>query len=339
MALPEAPRQPDALLAWMGSLADATRLRLLHLLERHELGVVELCDVLQLPQSTVSRHLKVLGDQGWLRSRAQGTNRLYRVAEGEREAAARKLWSLAREQTSAWPTVQQDRLRLTRRLSEREPAAQAFFAGAAGKWDKLRGELYGDAFGREALLALLPSDWVVADLGCGTGQSTAALAPFVRRVIGVDQSTAMLKAARKRMAGVDNVELRQGSLEALPLEDASVDGALLLLALTYVSDPGQAVAEMARVLRPGGHAVVVDLLRHDREEFRRQMGQQNLGFTPEALSQVLGAAGLQAATCRALPPEPQAKGPALVLASAQKSPQVIDLRERRQASKKEEART
>lgn len=319
MGTTEAVRQPDALLAWMGSLADATRLRLLHLLERHELGVVELCDVLQLPQSTVSRHLKVLGDQGWLESRAQGTNRLYKVAEGEREAAARKLWLLAREQTSAWPTVQQDRLRLTRRLSEREPATQAFFAGAAGRWDKLRAELYGQAFGADALLALLPSEWTVVDLGCGTGQSTAALAPFVRRVIGIDQSTAMLKAAKKRTAGLDNVELRQGSLEALPLEDASVDGALLLLALTYVSDPAPALAELARVLRPGGQAVVVDLLRHDREEFRRQMGQQNLGFTPDALQKVLAAAGLATASCRALPPEPQAKGPALLLASATKT--------------------
>lgn len=319
MASTAAPRQPDALLAWMGSLADATRLRLLHLLERHELGVVELCEVLQLPQSTVSRHLKVLGDQGWLQSRAQGTNRLYRVAEGEREAAARKLWLLAREQTGTWPTVEQDRLRLTRRLAQREPAAQAFFAGAAGQWDKLRGELYGEAFGRAALLAMLPAEWTVADLGCGTGQSTAALAPFVRRVIGVDQSTAMLKAAKKRTSGLENVELRQGSLEALPLEDGSADAALLLLALTYVSEPSRALAEMARVLRPGGRAVVVDLLRHDREEFRRKMGQHNLGYTESALREVLAQAGLEAGVVRALPPEPQAKGPALLLASATKT--------------------
>ncbi len=324
-----AARQPDTLLSWMASLADPTRLRLLHLLERHELGVVELCDVLQLPQSSVSRHLKVLVEQRWVEGRAQGTNRLYRTAEGEREAAARKLWLLAREQTGSWPTVQQDRLRLTRRLSEREPAAQAFFAGAAGRWDKLRGELYGEAFSREALFALLPADWIVADLGCGTGQTAMALAPHVAKVIGVDQSSAMLRAAKKRTAGLANVELRQGSLEALPLEDASVDGALLLLALTYVSDPGRAVAELARVLRPGGRAVVVDLLRHDREEFRRQMGQQGLGFEPESLARLLEQAGLQAVACRALSPEPQATGPALVLASATKPPRLLDLSKRR----------
>jgi ArsR family transcriptional regulator len=214
-------------------------------------------------------------------------------------------------------------------LSEREPAAQAFFAGAAGRWDKLRSELYGEAFSREALFALLPTAWVVADLGCGTGQTATALAPHVRQVIGIDQSSAMLKAARKRTAGLSNVELRQGSLEALPLEDASVDAALLLLALTYVSDPARALSEMVRVLRPGGRAVVVDLLRHDREEFRRQMGQQSLGFEPEALSGLVAQSGLQSVSCRTLSPEPQAKGPALVLASATKPGQLLELRKRR----------
>src|SRR5436305_14501813 len=90
------PSQPDALLGWMGSLADATRLRLLRLLERHELGVVELCDVLQMPQSTVSRHLKVLADEKWVRSRRQGTTRLYGMILDELTTPQRKLWLLAR---------------------------------------------------------------------------------------------------------------------------------------------------------------------------------------------------------------------------------------------------
>src|SRR5881227_2155973 len=94
--------QPDALLGWMESLADPTRLRLLRLLERHELGVVELCDVLQLPQSTVSRHLKVLSDQSWTRSRRHGTTNLYRTLLDELDPTARKLWILAREQTNDW---------------------------------------------------------------------------------------------------------------------------------------------------------------------------------------------------------------------------------------------
>src|SRR3954465_13657501 len=120
-----------ALLGWMGSLADPTRLRLLRLLERHELGVADLCDVLQLPQSTVSRHLKVLSDQRWVRSRRQATSRLYRTILDELDAAARKLWLLAREQTDAWPTLEHDRLRLAERLRARQTNSEEFFAGAA----------------------------------------------------------------------------------------------------------------------------------------------------------------------------------------------------------------
>src|SRR5256885_5585916 len=122
------PSQPDSLLRWMESLADPTRLRLLRLLERHELGVVELCDVLQLPQSTVSRHLKLLSDEHWTRSRRQGTTNLYRTILDELDGTARKLWLLAREQTNGWPTVQHDEQRLLRHLREKQKDSQAFFA-------------------------------------------------------------------------------------------------------------------------------------------------------------------------------------------------------------------
>jgi ubiquinone/menaquinone biosynthesis C-methylase UbiE len=308
--------RPERLLGWMASLADPTRLRLLRLLERNELQVQELCDVLQLPQSSVSRHLKVLADEGWVGSRAQATTRLYRMAETD--AGARRLWHLAKEQTNGWATAAQDQLRLARRLADRQPATQAFFAGAAGQWDRLRSEMYGDAFTVAALLALLPRGWTVADLGCGTGHAAVALAPFVGRVIGVDQSAAMLKAARKRAGDLENVDWRQGSLEALPLEDGSVDAALLLLALTYVAEPRAALCEAARILRPGGRLVAVDLLRHDREAFRRQMGQESLGFEPSGLETLARAAGLGSVTARSLPPEPKAKGPALLLLSALK---------------------
>jgi ArsR family transcriptional regulator len=315
LVLSARPSAVSALVGCLETLADPTRLRLLRLLERHELGVAALCDVLQLPQSTVSRHLKVLSDQGWVGGRSRGTTRLYRM-KGEQDPAARRLWLLSRDQTDGWPTARQDRLRLTRRLSRPSPPAEAFFAGAAGQWDRLREEAYGRAFTQTALLGLLPREWVVADLGCGTGHAAAALSPHVARVVGVDQSPAMLKAARKRTALLGNVELRPGRLEALPLEDQSCDGALLLLALTYVADPAAALAEMARILRPGGRAVVVDLLRHDRDDFRRRMGQQGFGFEPEELKAMMEAAGFDEPAARDLPPEPGAKGPALLLGTA-----------------------
>ena len=317
--------QSDPLSRWTGTLpgvADPTRLRLLRLLERHELGVAELCDVLQMPQSTVSRHLKLLADEGWVVSRRNGTTNLYRMVLDELDSAARQLWLLARGQTEDCATFHQDQVRLMRRLRERHAAARGFFTGAAGDWDRLRTELYGDGFNTDAVVALMPRDWVVADLGCGTGQLSAQLARFAKRVIGVDNTPAMLKAAAARTADLPHVELREGDLESLPIEDATCDAALMVLVATYLPDPAPAFAEMRRVLRtskPGGRAVVVDLLRHDREDFRREFGQQHPGFDPEQMRAMLVAAGFTDVTVCALPPEPKAKGPALLLATANRT--------------------
>ena len=316
--------QPHALLRWMGSLADPHRLRVLRLLERHELGVAELCDVLQMPQSSVSRHLKLLSDQGWVISRREGTTNFYRMNtealpdSGQEQGGAQRLWQLAREQTENWATLRQDQVRLARRLrtGRRGGDAQAFFAGAARDWDRTREEWYGSSFSRDALLALIPSEWTVADLGCGTGAQAAELARFVRSVLAVDNSDAMLDAARQRTADLPNVEVRAGELEALPIDDAACDAALLVLVLAYLPEPAPALAEMRRIVRPGGRAVVIDLLRHDRDDFRRRMGQQSMGFDPEDLTRRLEEAGFAQTRCEALPPEPQAKGPALLLATA-----------------------
>ena len=315
---PASVNQPESLLAWMEALSDSTRLRLLRLLERNELGVLELCDVLQLPQSTVSRHLKVLVDQGWAKNRRRGTNNLYRMVLDELEPAARKLWGVAREQTANWVTASQDELRLRQLLTDKQTDSQAFFAGAAARWDKLRDELYGRSFTGSALLALLPPNWVVADLACGTGQASADIARYVRQVIAIDNSAAMLKAARKRIGDLSNVDLRRGDLETLPIDDATCDAALLLLALTYVPDPSIALQEMHRILVPGGRAVIVDLLPHDRETFRVEFGQVRNGLAPDELEQMLKSIGFSETTARSLSPEAGVKGPALFLATASK---------------------
>jgi ArsR family transcriptional regulator len=311
--------RPDALLGWMESLADPTRLRLLRVLQGHALGVVDLCDVLQLPQSTISRHLKVLSDQRWVRSERRGTMHLYRVTLDELDPSARRLWVVVREQMQNWPAARHDDLRLERRLRQQQDDSQAFFANKVRRWDKMRTDLYGQRFTRDALLALLPSTWTVADLGCGTGQVTAELAPQVSRVIGVDNSAQMLNVAKRRLASHANVELRRGDLQALPIDDATCDAAIMVLALTYVPEPSIAVAQTARILKPAGRAVIVDLLPHDREDFRRQMGQHSPGFDPAEITRMMRDAGFDNPHLRTLPPEPNAKGPALFLATGSRT--------------------
>ncbi len=309
--------KPDPLMGWMESLGDQKRLRLLRLLERQELGVAELCDILQLPQSTISRHLKLLAEKKWIRSRRHGTTHLYRMILDELDPAARRLWLLARQRTEEWNDVRQDEMRLAQTLRQRQSRGQRFFAASAEHWDKMRMDLYGQGFISAALLGLLPRDMVVADLGCGTGAMAAQLAPHVGRVIGVDNSAAMLKAARGRTSQWENVEIRQGDIQAIPIEDAACDAVLLLLVLTYVSDVAATLEEAGRILRPDGSIVIVDLLPHDREEFRRQMGQVSAGLDPTALERQMEEIGFST-DIRPLPPEPNVKGPALFVARARR---------------------
>jgi ArsR family transcriptional regulator len=307
-----------ALLDWMTALADPTRARTLRLVERQELSVADLCAVLQLPQSTVSRHLRVLSDEGWVSARADGTSRLYRLAVDRLEPSARRLWSLVRDETAATPLAEQDDRRLEGVLAERQTRSQAFFASSAGQWDRLRREMYGDRFDLQALAGLVDAEWTVGDLACGTGQVTTALAPFVRRVIAVDRSRAMLGAARKRLNGAEHVDLRQGTLEALPIEDRTLDAAVICLALHYVPDPRAALRETARTLRPGGRVLVIDLLEHERQEYRQAMGHVWLGFGRDQMAEWLAEAGFDDARVRPLPAAPQAQGPALFAATARR---------------------
>lgn len=209
-------------------------------------------------------------------------------------------------------------MRLARRLHDRQDRARAFFAGAAGRWDRLS-ELYGDDFARCAMLALLPGDCIVADLGCGTGQVAAELAGYVGRVIAVDNSPAMLRAARKRIGRLANVEIRRGDLAALPIEQDLCDAALLILALTYVADPPAVLSEARRILKTSGKLVVVDLLPHDREDFQRRMGQQSRGFSVEQLATMLAEAGFDSIAVRPVQPATNAKGPALFMAAGGRS--------------------
>jgi len=310
---------PPAIFDDLTTLADATRGRMLLVLERQELTVSELCAVLQLPQSTVSRHLKTLADAAWVSSRRDGTSRYYTLALDDRDAHTRRLWSLLRERIAATPGADQDARRLKGVLGRRQTKSEEFFASAAGQWDRLRRELFGGASALHALPALLDPAWTVGDLGCGTGETSAALAPFLARTIAVDRSGEMLQTARRRLRDAPNVDIHRGELEALPIADAELDAAVMMLVLHHVPDPGAALREAARALKPGGRLVVCDMLPHDHEEYKQQMGHVWLGFGDEQLRRLLGTAGFSDVRIVPLPVDPQAKGPALFVASGIKS--------------------
>lgn len=301
----------------LSSLADSTRSRLLLMLDRHELTVSELCQVLQLPQSTVSRHLKRLSDDGWVVARADGTSRRYAAAPSL-DTGARRLWQLVRGQVAEDVTAEQDAERLRSVLAERRTRSEEFFSTSAGQWDALRTDLFGHRAELVALPGLFDEDWVVGDLGCGTGQLTASLAPYVGRVIAVDQSRAMLSAARARLAGLSNVELRQGDLESLPIGDAELDAAVLFLVLHYLPEPVDALVEARRTLKPGGRLLVVDMTPHARDDYRQTMGHLWQGFTREQIEGWLADAGLMASRHRVLPADPRAKGPGLFSQTARR---------------------
>jgi len=300
----------------LSALADPIRGRLLLALERQELTVREIQTALQLPQSTVSRHLKVLADLGLVATRSEGTSNWYRMPGRELEPSMRRLWTAVREELAESRIARRDADRLGRVVAERHVTSQRFFASAAGQWDRLRKELFGDRFEHLCLLGLLEPTWTVGDLGCGTGQVVTALAPFVARVVGVDESAPMLRSARQRARGIDNVEFRSGTLECLPIADAELDAALCMLVLHHVSHPPGVLASARRALKRGGKLLVVDMIPHDHAEYREEMGHQWLGFEPGELADWVAQAGFESFRLVTIPPDAHAKGPGLFVASA-----------------------
>jgi ArsR family transcriptional regulator len=305
----------------LSSLADAARARLLRVLERYELTVGELCTVVQLPQSTVSRHLRILSDEEWVASRAEGTSRYYRISS-RLEADAERLWSVVRESLATSPEAAQDAERAAEVVSRRRTRSQEFFRTAAGKWESVRRELFGEGPEYAALLALLDPGWTVGDLGCGTGDLAEAVAPYVGRVVAVDESPDMLAAASRRLEALvetGEVELREGRLEALPVAESELDVGLLSLVLHYVREPWRALEEAARAVRRGGQVLVVDMVAHGREEYAEQMGHQWSGFSREQVEGWLEAAGFDDLLYGHLPIDEEASGPVLFVARGRRT--------------------
>ena len=311
------------------TLADSTRVRILALLEREELAVQELMDVLAMAQSRVSRHLGILREAGLLRDRREGTYVFYRF-KTPKSGAWSDAWQLARRELAGDPVAERDAAALVRVVAARASRIRTFFDSVGPEWDALRKVFNDDALRARAIAHLAPPDWTVCDVGTGTGILAKDLARLGLRVIAVDHSPRMLEAARSSLeaegyavgneqGGRAAVELRLGEAHALPLADREVNAALAHMVLHYVPQPAEALREMARIVKPGGVVVVVDFVRHEAEWMREELGVLWLGFPADEIVRWLGDAGLESVRVEHFAiPSPARDLPGTFLASARK---------------------
>ncbi len=318
---------PVSMASLLASISDPSRLRMARLLERHELSVGEIAQVFQTAQSTASRQLKLLSDAAWLSKRSEGPATLYQLICDELTPSARAVWLALRGQLGDSADIEEDDRRAAAVLEERKTDSIHFFGRVRGEWDQMRSELFGARFTSAALLSLINADWTIADIGCGTGNVAELLSPVVKRVIAVDQSEPMLDAARRRLGTRENVEFVRASVTELPVASASVDAAVCMLVLHHIDDVSQAVGQLARILRVGrggGILTIIDMVAHDRDEYRRTMGHRHQGFSKKVMLGHLATAGFIGSTYYELPAEPAARGPGLFVATGRLSPRPAD---------------
>ena len=273
------------------ALADSTRLRLLYILLSRELNVNELVSILEMGQSRISRHLKILADSGLIRSRRDGLWVFYTAARtGPAEPILNSLQGLMDHD----PTVQRDLALAEKVISEGGDAVRKFFDRIAHDWDSLNKDILGDFdIGRE-ILRRTPKCLTAADLGCGSGLMMVHLATRAELVIGVDASFKMLDVARGRFSSNPNaVSLRVGNMDNLPIRDAEADFALISMVLHHLLHPENGVREAFRILKKGGVFLVVDFLSHANEMMRTRYGDRRLGLGQEELESWLSAAGFE----------------------------------------------
>lgn len=294
----------DTLMAALRAAAEPTRLRLLALCAQGELTVTELTQILGQSQPRVSRHLKLLCEAGLLDRVPEGTWAFYRV--GERLPGAPLVRALSTLLPPNDPTLARDAERLAAVKHARAAAAEEYFRDNAAQWSAIR-SLHVDEAQVEASVAKLVGQVDdLLDIGTGTGRLLEVLAPQIRRGLGVDLSREMLGIARANLerAGIRHCQVRQADMYALPLDSASVDAAVIHQVLHFADEPQKAIAEAARVLKPGGRMVIVDFAPHDREDLRARHAHRRLGFADAELRAWCETASLQADPVIALPGQP-----------------------------------
>lgn len=303
----------EDLLTLLRAAAEPTRLRLLALAARGSFCVSDFTEILGQSQPRLSRHLKLLGDAGLLERTREGANVWFTLPETAAGRLARELIARVPEDD---PLLSADRRQAARVVAERARVASEGFQRSGADWDEMRALDLPAPEVEAALLRLLPEGGLgrLLDIGTGTGGLLEALAPRIASGLGIDASRAMLALARARLAreGLAHCTVRQGDMYRLPFPDAAFDTVTLQMVLHYAEDPAAALAEAARVLRPGGRLVVVDLAAHDRADLAARLAHRWQGFSDPDLRDFLDAAGLVPGEAAAVPgPLPVRLWPAL----------------------------
>lgn len=292
------------------ALADETRLRLVRLLSRGALNVNELIAILQMGQSRVSRHLRILAEVGLVTHRREGTWIYYeRAHEPTDPLVAEALEILGRYERTV-PHYEQDLQALEAAVERRKEQTRTYFDSVSDPHEFLRHKSLDVGYYRDVAVSLLPERCErVLDLGTGSGLLLSALLERAEQVIAVDSSMAMLELARQTVGvGSERCDLRLGDLEHLPVADAEVDAVMACMVLHHVSHPERALVEAHRVLKPGGHLVIVDLHQHEDESLRERFADLWLGFRPADVKRWVTAARFEIAGTNILVPERQPGG-------------------------------
>jgi len=277
------------LVPYFKALADTTRLRIFNILTNHELNVNEIMEVMEMGQSRISRHLKILTESKLLNLRQDG---LWSFYTARKDSLTHQFISLLKQNASTNTELDTDQLRAQQVLKERQNKSKRFFNRIASDWDRLKKDILGDANLTKLITDRSPLCDAAADLGCGTGELLFALKEKAKRVIGVDNSPKMLALATTRLKDTpDGFELRLGEMEHLPIRDEEVDHAVVNMVLHHMPSPALGIQEVYRVLKPSGTFIIVDFDKHQNESLRHTYGDRWLGIKKKEMEKWLTQTG------------------------------------------------
>ncbi len=274
------------------ALSDITRLRIFNLLFNRELNVNEIVAILEMGQSRISRHLKILSDSGLVKMRRDG---LWAFYSAPGDIKTKPLAHICAEYIKEENICLADLEKLGKFILERGEKREKFFNSIAGEISEIKKNILGDISLNDIIAELIKGAKKTADLGCGNGELLKLLVSKGIDVIGVDRSPVMLQEAKKKLRGFqrDLYDLRLGEIEHLPMRERETDSAVLSMVLHYVDRPAMAIEECGRVVKKRGLLLVADIDTHKNESLRKDYGHRWLGFDKDLISSWMGSSGFK----------------------------------------------